>query len=45
MLGVLGVLKRAANTYRYHVTRAGRAVIGAFERQMTFAIVPAMAGN
>jgi len=41
-LRVLGVLKRAANTYRYYLTRAGRSVIAAFERLTTFAIVPAM---
>ena len=42
-LRVLGVLKRAANTYRYYLTRTGRLVIAAFERLTTFAIVPAMA--
>jgi hypothetical protein len=44
-LRVLGVIKRAANTYRYYLTRAGRLVIAAFERLTTFAIVPAMARN
>ena len=39
---MLGLLKRAANTYRYYLTRAGRSVIAAFERLTTFAIVPAM---
>jgi len=42
-LRVLGLLKRAANTYRYYLTRAGRMVIAAFQRLTTFAIVPAMA--
>jgi hypothetical protein len=42
-LRVLGLLKRAANTYRYYLTRAGRLAIAAFERLTTFAIVPAMA--
>jgi hypothetical protein len=44
-LRVLGVIKRAANTYRYYLTRAGRCVIAALERLTTFAIVPAMARN
>ena len=38
-----GLLKRAANTYRYYLTRSGRLAIAAFERVSTFAIVPAMA--
>ncbi len=42
-LRVFGLLKRAANTYRYYLTRAGRLAIAAFERITTFAIVPAMA--
>jgi hypothetical protein len=42
-LRVLGLLKRAANTYRYYLTRAGRLAIAAFERLTTFAIVPALA--
>ncbi len=42
-LRVLGLLKCAANTYRYYLTRAGRMAIAAFERLTTFAIVPAMA--
>ena len=42
-LRVLGLLKRAANTYRYYLTRAGRLAIAAFERLTTFIIVPAMA--
>ena len=42
-LRVLGLLKRAANTYRYYLTRSARLVIAAFERLTTFAIVPAMA--
>ncbi|MBK7234817.1 MAG: hypothetical protein IPI02_14950 [Sterolibacteriaceae bacterium] len=36
-------IKRAANTYRYYLTRAGRMAIAAFERLTNFAIVPAMA--
>jgi hypothetical protein len=42
---VLGLLKRAANTYRYYLTRAGRLAIAAFERITTFVIVPAMANS
>lgn len=42
-LRVLGLLKRAANTYRYYLTRGGRWVIAAFERLSTFTIVPALA--
>jgi hypothetical protein len=42
-LHILGLLKRAANTYRYYLTRAGRLAIAAFERLTTFAIVPALA--
>lgn len=42
-LRVLGVVKRAANTYRYYLTRAGRLVIAACERLATFVITPAMA--
>ena len=42
-LRVLGLLKRAANTYRYHLTRAGRLAIAAFKRINPFAIIPATA--
>jgi hypothetical protein len=42
-LRVLGLLKRAANTYRYYLTRSGRLVIAACERLSTFTIVPALA--
>jgi hypothetical protein len=42
-LRVHGLLKRAANTYRYYLTRSGRLVTAAFERLTTFAIVPALA--
>lgn len=42
-LRVLGLLKRAANTYRYYLTHAGRLAIAAFERLTAFVIVPAMA--
>ena len=42
-LRVLGLIKRAANTYRYYLTRAGRLAIAAFQRLTTFAIVPALA--
>jgi len=42
-LRVLGLLKRAANTYRYYLTRSGRMAIAAFERLTTFSIVPALA--
>jgi DNA-binding HxlR family transcriptional regulator len=44
-LRVHGVIKRAANTYRYYLTRAGRLVIAAFERLTIFTIIPAMAGD
>src|SRR5450631_2473842 len=37
------LIKKAANTYRYYLTRAGRLAIAAFERLTTFAIVPALA--
>ena len=42
-LRVLGVIKRAANTYRYYLTRAGRLVIAACERLAAFVIIPAIA--
>ena len=42
-LRVLGLLKRATNTYRYYLTRSARLVIAALERLTTFAIVPALA--
>ena len=42
-LRVLGLIKRAANTYRYYLTRSGRLAIAALERLTTFVIVPAMA--
>ena len=42
-LRVLGLLKRAANTYRYYLTHGGRLAIAACERLSTFAIVPALA--
>ncbi|MBK6864968.1 MAG: hypothetical protein IPG91_16295 [Ideonella sp.] len=41
-LRVLGLLKRAANAYRYYLTHAGRLAIAAFERLTTFGIIPAM---
>ena len=42
-LRVLGLLKRAANTYRYYLTRGGRLAIAACERLTTFASAPALA--
>jgi hypothetical protein len=42
---VHGVIKRAANTYRYYLTHAGRLVIAALERLTTFTIIPALAGK
>jgi hypothetical protein len=42
-LRVPGLLKLAANTYRYHLTRSGRLLLAALERPSTFAIVPALA--
>jgi hypothetical protein len=44
-LRVHGVIKRAANTYRYYLTHAGRLVIAALERLTTFTIIPALAGQ
>jgi hypothetical protein len=41
-LRLFGLIKRAANTYRYYLTRTGRLVIAAFERLTTFIIAPAM---
>lgn len=43
LLRVLGLLKRAATTYRYYLTLAGRLAIAAFARLTIFAIIPAMA--
>lgn len=42
-LRVLGLLKRAANTYRYYLTRNGRLVIAACQRLSAFVITPALA--
>lgn len=42
-LRALGVIKRAANTYRYYLTRAGRLVIATCEHLAAFVVTPAMA--
>jgi CRP-like cAMP-binding protein len=42
-LRVLGLITRAANTYRNDLTRTGCLAIAAFERLTTFAIVPSLA--
>lgn len=42
-LRVAGLLRRAANTCRYDLTRIGRLAIAAPERISRFALVPAMA--
>ena len=39
----LGVIKRLAGTYRYYLTRAGRAAIAAGRRLTEHAIIPALA--
>ena len=38
----LGVIKRVAGTYRYYLTKAGRAATAAAERLTGAVIVPAM---
>jgi hypothetical protein len=38
----LGLIKRVAKTYRYYLTRAGRAVIAAASRITEYAIIPAL---
>ena len=42
-LRVLGVIKKVSHTYRYYLTRLGRAVIAAACSLTRFNIVPAMA--
>ena len=42
-LRCLGLIKRAARTYRYYLTRAGRAVIAAASHITEYGIVPALA--
>ena len=39
----LGLIKRVARTYRYYLTRAGRAVIAAASHLTEYAIIPALA--
>ena len=39
----LGLIKRVAGTYRYYLTRAGRAVIAAASHITEYGIVPALA--
>ena len=39
----LGLIKRVARTYRYYLTRAGRAVIAAASHITEYGIVPALA--
>ena len=38
----LGVIRRISGTYRYHLTKAGRAAIAAGERLIEAVIIPAM---
>ncbi|MBI3156023.1 MAG: hypothetical protein HYZ20_11490 [Burkholderiales bacterium] len=42
-LHLLGMIKKVAHTYRYHLTRLGRAAIAAACSLTRFNIVPAMA--
>jgi DNA-binding HxlR family transcriptional regulator len=44
-LRVLGLIKKVAHTYRYYLTRMGRAVIAAACSITRFDIVPAMAAS
>lgn len=39
----LGLIKRVASTYRYYLTRTGRAVIAAASNVTEYAIIPALA--
>jgi DNA-binding HxlR family transcriptional regulator len=39
----LGVIKRVLGTYRYYLTRAGRAAIAAGRRVTEHTIIPALA--
>jgi DNA-binding HxlR family transcriptional regulator len=39
----LGVIKRVTGTYRYYLTRAGRAAIAAGRRLTEHTIIPALA--
>ena len=39
----LGVVKRVAGTYRYYLTRAGRAALAAGRRLTEHIIIPALA--
>ena len=41
----LGVIKRATGTYRYYLTRAGRAAIAAGRRLTEHTIIPALANK
>jgi hypothetical protein len=38
----LGAIKRVAGSYRYYLTKAGRAAIAAAERLTAAVIIPAM---
>jgi DNA-binding HxlR family transcriptional regulator len=38
----LGVIKRATGTYRYYLTKAGRAATAAAERLTEVVVIPAM---
>jgi len=42
-LRYLGLIKRAAKTYRYYLTRAGRTVIAAASHITEYAVIPALA--
>jgi hypothetical protein len=41
-LRLLGLIKRVAGSYRYYLTRAGRAVIAAATRLTQYTIIPAL---
>jgi DNA-binding HxlR family transcriptional regulator len=42
-LHLLGLIKKVSHTYRYYLTRMGRAVIAAACSLTRFSIVPALA--
>jgi hypothetical protein len=41
-LRVIGVIKRVTGTYRYYLTKAGRAAIAAAQRLTAATIIPAL---
>jgi DNA-binding HxlR family transcriptional regulator len=44
-LRILGLIKKVTHTYRYYLTRMGRAVIAAACSLTRFKLVPAMAAT